>query len=121
MSPKGGSGGLFPASLCFPIREHENHIALARQAKRRRIQPMNKIAWKEQLTPIETDYARWCAEQGALLRSGRLDSVDRENLAEEIESLGRSERREVESRMAGGDRSLKHGGNCIAFWRRARV
>jgi hypothetical protein len=60
---------------------------------------MNRILWEEQLTPIEADYARWCDEQGALLRSGKLDAIDRENLAEEIESLGRSERREIESRL----------------------
>ena len=57
---------------------------------------MNKIFGKEQLTPFEADYARWCAEQGALLREGRLSDLDRDNLAEEIESLGRSDRREIE-------------------------
>lgn len=60
---------------------------------------MNKIFRQAQLTPIEADYARWCAEQGALLRSGRLEALDRANLAEEIESLGRSDRREIESRL----------------------
>ena len=52
-----------------------------------------------QLTPYEADYAEWCAEQGALLRAGRLDALDRENLAEEIESLGRSDKREIRSRL----------------------
>lgn len=60
---------------------------------------MNKILLKQQLTPFEADYARWCAEQGALLREGRLSDLDRDNLAEEIESLGRSDRREIESRL----------------------
>lgn len=60
---------------------------------------MNKHLWKSQLTPYEADYARWCAEQGALLREGHLSSLDRENLAEEIESLGRSDKREIESRL----------------------
>jgi hypothetical protein len=60
---------------------------------------MNKHVLKPQLTPYETDYAQWCAEQGALLRSGRVDAVDRENLAEEIESLGRSDKREIRSRL----------------------
>ncbi len=50
---------------------------------------MNKHLWKSQLTPYEADYALWCAEQGTLLREGRLSDIDRENLAEEIESLGR--------------------------------
>ena len=60
---------------------------------------MNKIFRKSQLTPYEADYAQWCAEQGALLREGRFVDLDRENLAEEIESLGRSDKREIESRL----------------------
>jgi len=60
---------------------------------------MNKHLWTTQLTPYEADYAAWCAEQGALLREGRLDRLDRENLAEEIECLGRRERREIGSRL----------------------
>lgn len=60
---------------------------------------MNKHLWTTQLTPYEADYAAWCAEQGALLRQGRLAEVDRANLAEEIESLGRSEESEIESRL----------------------
>ncbi|WP_258591021.1 DUF29 domain-containing protein [Mesorhizobium sp. AR07] len=60
---------------------------------------MNRIDRLRAMTPYETDYAQWCAEQGALLREGRLSDLDRENLAEEIESLGRSDRREIRSRM----------------------
>jgi len=60
---------------------------------------MNRIFRQSRLTPYEEDYARWCAEQGALLREGRLADIDRANLAEEIESLGRSDKREIESRL----------------------
>lgn len=60
---------------------------------------MNKHLLKRQLTPYEVDYAQWCAEQGALLREGRLSDLDRKNLAEEIESLGRSEKSEIENRL----------------------
>ena len=60
---------------------------------------MNKIFRKPQLSPYEVDYAQWCAEQGALLREGPLSDLDRENLAEEIESLGRSDKREIERRL----------------------
>jgi hypothetical protein len=60
---------------------------------------MNKHLLKPQLTPYDVDYAQWCAEQGALLRAGRLDALDRENLAEEIESLGRSDKKEIRSRL----------------------
>ncbi|MBZ9940341.1 DUF29 domain-containing protein [Mesorhizobium sp. BR1-1-13] len=51
------------------------------------------------LTPYETDFVQWSTEQSALLREGRLSDLDRENLAEEIESLGRSDKREIRSRM----------------------
>ena len=42
-------------------------------------------------TAYENDFYTWTQEQSARLRTGQLDSLDRENLAEEIESLGRSE------------------------------
>lgn len=60
---------------------------------------MNKVDRRLNVTSYETDYALWCAEQGLLLRAGRFDALDRENLAEEIESLGRSDKREVKSRF----------------------
>ncbi|WP_137931471.1 DUF29 domain-containing protein [Mesorhizobium comanense] len=60
---------------------------------------MNRVDRLRAPTPYETDFAQWSAEQGALLREGRLGELDRENIAEEIESLGRSDRREIRSRM----------------------
>lgn len=60
---------------------------------------MNRISVKSRSTPIESDFALWSAEQAALLRAGRLDRLDRDNLAEEIESLGRGEESEIESRL----------------------
>jgi hypothetical protein len=60
---------------------------------------MNKQFRRSQLKAYDSDYALWCAEQGALLRAGELGGLDRENVAEEIESLGRSERGEIESRL----------------------
>ncbi|WP_421858468.1 DUF29 domain-containing protein [Oricola sp.] len=61
---------------------------------------MNKFSRVEHLTPYDTDYHQWTVEQGRLLRDGKLNLLDRENLAEEIESSGRSEKREIESRLA---------------------
>ena len=40
----------------------------------------------------------WALEQAALLRAGRLDQIDIENIAEEIESLGKSFANELRSR-----------------------
>jgi hypothetical protein len=72
---------------------------LADAAFRRNIGPMNKIMATGRPALFDADYARRCAEQGSLLRSGRLHALDRGNLAEEIESLGRSDGREIESKL----------------------
>jgi hypothetical protein len=45
----------------------------------------------------ETDFYAWTLRQAALLRSGDLGQADRANLAEEIETLGRSERAALRS------------------------
>lgn len=47
----------------------------------------------------ERDFVRWTEDQAAALRAGRLDALDLENLAEEIESLGGRDRRELKSRI----------------------
>ena len=48
----------------------------------------------------ERDFYAWANEQAALLRSGNLSAADIENIAEEIESMGKSEKRELTSRLA---------------------
>jgi hypothetical protein len=51
-------------------------------------------------TPLyEQDYHRWTEEQGRALREQRPAGVDWENVAEEIESLGRSDKRSIESNL----------------------
>jgi Domain of unknown function DUF29 len=45
----------------------------------------------------ETDFYTWANEQAALVRAGRFNEVDIENIAEELETLGRSEARELKS------------------------
>jgi hypothetical protein len=47
----------------------------------------------------ERDYYAWANEQAALLRAGRLAEADVGNIIEEIESMGRSERRELINRL----------------------
>jgi hypothetical protein len=48
----------------------------------------------------DTDFYGWANQQAALLRAGLLAEADIAHIAEEIESMGRSERRELESRLA---------------------
>jgi hypothetical protein len=54
--------------------------------------PRNRVDYEE-------DFYAWTAEQARLLRSGELSSIDVANIAEEIESLGRSDKRAIESRL----------------------
>ena len=46
----------------------------------------------------DEDGYSWALEQAALLRAGRLDAIDVPNIAEEIESLGKSFANELRSR-----------------------
>jgi hypothetical protein len=48
----------------------------------------------------ETDFYTWTQQQAALLKAGRLSEIDVENLIEEVETMGRSERRALESRLS---------------------
>jgi hypothetical protein len=47
----------------------------------------------------DTDYVAWLEEQVAHLRAGRLSALDVENVAEELESLMKKERRQIENRL----------------------
>lgn len=51
------------------------------------------------MTNYEQDFYSWTKEQAELLRSGQFNSLDIPNLIEEIETMGRSEKRELESRL----------------------
>jgi len=51
-------------------------------------------------TTYEEDVVAWASEQAALLRAGKLSAIDIEHIAEEIEDVGKSEQRELASRMA---------------------
>lgn len=54
--------------------------------------PRNSVAYDD-------DFFAWTQEQARLLRAGELTDVDAENLAEEIESMGSSDRREIRNRL----------------------
>lgn len=47
----------------------------------------------------ERDFYAWANEQAALLRAGKLTQADIEHIAEEIESMGKTEKRELTSRL----------------------
>jgi hypothetical protein len=50
-------------------------------------------------TDYDTDFYVWAKEQASLLRAGRFSQIDIEHVAEEIEDLGKRERRALESRL----------------------
>ena len=54
--------------------------------------PRNSVAYDE-------DFYAWTQEQARLLRSGDFSQIDIENVAEELESMGRSDKREIDSRL----------------------
>lgn len=47
----------------------------------------------------EHDFYAWANEQAALIRAGNLAAIDLEHIAEEIESMGKTEKRELVSRL----------------------
>jgi hypothetical protein len=47
----------------------------------------------------EEDFHAWTAQSAALIRQGRLSELDLEHIAEELESMGASERRELLNRL----------------------
>jgi hypothetical protein len=50
-------------------------------------------------TLYDRDFYAWSQEQAALLRAGKLSAADIEHIAEEIESMGKTEKRELVSRL----------------------
>jgi hypothetical protein len=47
----------------------------------------------------ELDYYAWLSENARLLRHGKLTDIDAEHIAEELETMGRREKRELVSRF----------------------
>jgi hypothetical protein len=47
----------------------------------------------------DADFYAWCLTTAALIREKKWHDIDPESVAEEVESLGRSQKRELESRL----------------------
>ncbi len=48
----------------------------------------------------DQDVVAWASEQARLIRTGQFDKLDVEHIADEMEDVGKSEKRELASRMA---------------------
>ncbi len=51
-------------------------------------------------TRYESDVIAWAKEQAAFLRAGNFAALDIEHIADEVEDVGKSEQRELETRMS---------------------
>jgi hypothetical protein len=51
------------------------------------------------MNTYQTDFYAWTLQQAALLKAGKLAELDIAHLTEEIESMGNSEKRALESRL----------------------
>ena len=61
---------------------------------------MSKLAEKPKANELyDTDFFLWTQEQARLLREKRWNDLDLENLAEEVRSVGGSEKREIRNRL----------------------
>lgn len=61
---------------------------------------MTTMTFDTPLTSYQQDIVAWAKQQAALVRSGQFDLLDLEHIADEIEDVGKSEARELESRLA---------------------
>lgn len=60
---------------------------------------MGKALEKPQDSLYERDFYAWLNDQAAKLRARSHDDIDWDNLSEEIESVGRSQKKEIRSRL----------------------
>lgn len=51
------------------------------------------------MSNYNADFYGWTQQQADLLRTGRFAEIDIENLIEEVETMGRSEKRQLDSRL----------------------
>jgi hypothetical protein len=57
-------------------------------------------------TQYDKDFFRWTQDTAELIRNRRFDKIDLEHVAEEIEDMGKRDRREVQSRLTAITRYL---------------
>jgi hypothetical protein len=58
------------------------------------------MSYKSQKNDYDKDFYAWSLHNAALIREGKLSEVDLKNVAEEIESMGKGNKRELISRLS---------------------
>lgn len=81
-----------PLCSTNPPAEAVKLLSCGRDVSEWREMPRNRVDYDD-------DFYAWTAEQARLLREGELSLLDVENIAEELESMGRSDRRQLEHRL----------------------
>ena len=61
---------------------------------------MSDVKSEERMDDYDTDVLAWSERQAELLRRRAANEIDWDNIAEEIEAVGRSQKREVRNRLA---------------------
>jgi hypothetical protein len=59
-----------------------------------------KLNIEKVLPSLKEDYYAWIIETAKAIREGRFEHIDWDKVAEELEDMGRSERRELRNRLA---------------------
>ncbi len=59
-----------------------------------------KVAIEKPLPSYKEDYYSWAIETAKAIREGRFELVDWEAVAEELEDMGKTEKRELKSRLS---------------------
>ncbi|KJR41413.1 protein of unknown function DUF29 [Candidatus Magnetoovum chiemensis] len=62
--------------------------------------PVEQAEAAKEQSLYETDFYAWSLKTAELIRQGKFAELDIENIAEEIESLGRNNKRELKSRLS---------------------
>ena len=68
------------------------------------------------MSDYQKDFYSWTREQAELLRSGRFNELDIVNLIEEIETMGRSEKRELKTDYCITGLSFKMAISACPAW-----
>jgi hypothetical protein len=89
--------GRFHASLAELRREGNGHAATARRLS---LREGLELSMPAKPSRRDEDFYAWSLEQAALLRERKLAEADLDLIAEEIESMGKTEKRELTSRLA---------------------
>ncbi|WP_247893335.1 DUF29 domain-containing protein [Azospirillum endophyticum] len=72
---------------------------MSKPSPERPVSPAKPVADMQGGDLYDEDFVAWIERQAALLRAGPLTALDRANLAEELEDMGKAKRQELRSRL----------------------